>query len=39
VLAREHVLYPRVLRWLVEGLLEVDGSAVRQRRGEPQLLT
>jgi phosphoribosylglycinamide formyltransferase-1 len=38
VLAREHVIYPRAVRWLVEGLLQVDGSSVRQRRGEPQLL-
>lgn len=39
VLAREHQLYPRALRWLVDDLLEVDGRQVRQRRGEPQLLT
>ena len=39
VLEREHRLYPRALRWLVEGLLEVDGRQVRQRRGEPQLIT
>ena len=39
VLAREHQLYPRALRWLVDDLLEIDGARVRQRRGEPQLLT
>ncbi len=39
VLEREHVLYPRALRWLVDDLLEVEGRQVRQRRGEPQLLT
>lgn len=38
VLAREHVLYPRVVRWLVEDLLRVDGRTVRHLRGEPQLL-
>jgi phosphoribosylglycinamide formyltransferase 1 len=38
VLAREHVLYPRAVRWWVEDLLVVDGNVVRQRRGEPQLL-
>ncbi len=38
VLAREHVLYPRAVRWMVDGLLQVEGHAVRHRRGEPQLL-
>jgi phosphoribosylglycinamide formyltransferase-1 len=38
VLAREHVLYPRAVRWLVDGLLRVEGAAVRHLRGEPQLL-
>jgi phosphoribosylglycinamide formyltransferase-1 len=38
VLAREHVIYPRAVRWLVEGLLKVDGGVVRQLRGESQLL-
>jgi phosphoribosylglycinamide formyltransferase-1 len=38
VLAREHQLYPRVVRWLVEGSLAVEGGAVRQLRGESQLL-
>lgn len=38
VLAREHTLYPRAVRWLVDDLLRVDGTAVRHVRGEPQLL-
>lgn len=38
VLAREHVLYPRVVRWLVEDLLRVEGNSVRHLRGEPQLI-
>jgi phosphoribosylglycinamide formyltransferase-1 len=38
VLAQEHRLYPRALRWLVEGLLKIDGGVVRHLRGEPQLL-
>ena len=38
VLAREHVLYPRALRWLVEDGLRVEGAIVTQTRGEPQLL-
>ncbi len=38
VLAREHVLYPRAVRWLVDDLLRVEGGIVRHLRGEPQLL-
>ncbi|MFT3664645.1 phosphoribosylglycinamide formyltransferase [Piscinibacter sp.] len=38
VLAREHVIYPRALRWLVDGALRVEGRVVRHLRGEPQLL-
>ncbi|TXC65376.1 phosphoribosylglycinamide formyltransferase [Piscinibacter aquaticus] len=38
VLAREHVLYPRAVRWLVDGLLRVEDATVRHLRGEPQLL-
>jgi phosphoribosylglycinamide formyltransferase-1 len=38
VLAREHVLYPRAVRWLVEGLLKVEGRLVRHVRGESQLI-
>lgn len=38
VLAREHVLYPRALRWLVHEELRVERGVVTQLRGEPQLL-
>jgi phosphoribosylglycinamide formyltransferase-1 len=38
VLAREHVLYPRAVRWAVEGLLRVQGNVVTHFRGESQLL-
>ena len=38
VLAREHVLYPRAVRWLVEDALRVERGIVTQTRGESQLL-
>ena len=38
VLEREHVLYPRALRWLVHGLLRTTDGIVSHTRGEPQLL-
>lgn len=38
VLAREHVLYPRAVRWAVEGALRVEGNVVTQTRGESPLL-
>ena len=38
VLEREHVLYPRAVRWLVHGLLTREGNLVTHTRGEPQLL-
>jgi phosphoribosylglycinamide formyltransferase-1 len=38
VLAAEHVLYPRALRWWVTERLAVDGLRVTQLDGEPQLL-
>lgn len=38
VLAREHVIYPRAIRWMVDGALEVQGHRVQQRDGEPQWL-
>lgn len=38
VLAREHVLYPRAVRWLVSGQLRLDGGLVSQIGGEPQLM-
>ena len=38
VLEREHVLYPRAVRWLAHGLLSVKDGVVTHTRGEPQLL-
>ena len=38
VLEREHVLYPRAVRWLVHDLLTRNGNVVMHLRGEPQLL-
>lgn len=38
VLATEHQIYPRAVRWFVEGALEVAGGRVRQRDGQAQWL-
>jgi phosphoribosylglycinamide formyltransferase-1 len=38
VLEREHVLYPRAVRWLVHGLLRTTDGIVSHTKGEPQLL-
>ena len=38
VLDREHVLYPRTIRWLVHDLLRVEDGIVTHVRGESQLL-
>jgi len=38
VLATEHLIYPRSVRWFVEGRLVLEGGIVRQRGGEPQCL-
>jgi phosphoribosylglycinamide formyltransferase-1 len=38
VLATEHVIYPRAVRWFVQGALRVDGGVVTHTGGEPQLL-
>ncbi len=38
VLEREHIMYPRVVGWLVRGELRVVGGVVSHTRGEPQLL-
>lgn len=38
VLEREHVLYPRAVRWLVHGLLRNVDGIVTHTKGEPQLL-
>jgi phosphoribosylglycinamide formyltransferase-1 len=37
VLEREHLIYPRSVRWLVEGALRIEHGVVRQTRGESQL--
>ena len=39
VLVQEHVIYPRSVRWLVEGSLERRDGRVVQTRGEAQLLS
>ena len=38
VLATEHQIYPRAVRWFVDGALEVAGGRVRQRDGQAQWL-
>jgi len=38
VLAREHVLYPLSLRWLIEGSLHLQGGIVTHVRGDSQLM-
>ncbi len=38
VLATEHVIYPRAVRWFVQGRLRVDKGVVLQLDNEPQLL-
>ncbi len=38
VLAREHVIYPRAVRWFVEGRLHIERGLVTHRDGLPQLL-
>jgi phosphoribosylglycinamide formyltransferase-1 len=38
VLDTEHRIYPRSVRWFVEGRLQVERGVVRHRGGEPQLL-
>jgi phosphoribosylglycinamide formyltransferase 1 len=37
VLATEHVIYPRAVRWFVEGRLELADGLVRHRDGAPML--
>lgn len=39
VLALEHRMYPRAVRWFVEGRLQIDGHRVRQLDGASQLWT
>lgn len=38
VLAKEHVIYPKAVRWLVEGVLREEGGVVRHTGGESQLV-
>jgi phosphoribosylglycinamide formyltransferase 1 len=38
VLAKEHVIYPRAVRWFVQGELRIEQGAVTHALGEPQLL-
>ncbi|CAH0354275.1 phosphoribosylglycinamide formyltransferase [Aquabacterium sp. CECT 9606] len=38
VLKQEHAVYPRAVRWFVEGRLKVDGHQVVQTEGEAQLV-
>jgi len=38
VLSREHVIYPRAVRWLVEGLLREENGVITHAAGEAQLL-
>jgi phosphoribosylglycinamide formyltransferase 1 len=39
VLEKEHVIYPRAVRWFVEGRLLTERGIVMQRDGQPQLVT
>jgi phosphoribosylglycinamide formyltransferase 1 len=39
VLAKEHVIYPRAVRWVVEGRLRTERGVVTHTGGEPQLIT
>jgi phosphoribosylglycinamide formyltransferase 1 len=39
VLAQEHVIYPRAVRWFVEGQLRIERGIVTHTRGERQLIT
>ncbi len=38
VLATEHQIYPRAVRWFAEGALQIEQGVVRQRDGASQLL-
>jgi phosphoribosylglycinamide formyltransferase-1 len=38
VLAKEHLIYPRAVRWMIEGELDLRHGVVIHRRGEAQLL-
>jgi phosphoribosylglycinamide formyltransferase-1 len=36
VLAQEHVIYPRAVRWFVQGQLRIERGVVRHAGGDPQ---
>ena len=38
VLNAEHLIYPRAVRWFVEGSLCLEAGVVRQLEGQPQFL-
>jgi phosphoribosylglycinamide formyltransferase 1 len=38
VLAREHAIYPRAVRWFVSGQLRIEHGIVVHDGGEPQLV-
>ena len=38
ILAKEHVIYPRAVRWIVSDQLDVNNGIVTHRGGEPQLV-
>jgi phosphoribosylglycinamide formyltransferase 1 len=38
VLAKEHVIYPRAVRWFVQGQLRIERGIVTHALGEPQLV-
>lgn len=38
VLRQEHVIYPRAVRWALDGQLSLEGNRVRVRDGAPQLI-
>ncbi|MFZ5521030.1 MAG: phosphoribosylglycinamide formyltransferase [Pseudomonadota bacterium] len=38
VLAVEHQIYPRAVRWAIEGTLHLQDGVVTQTKGEPQLV-
>ncbi len=38
VLAKEHAIYPRAVRWFIEGRLRSERGVVTQTSGEPQLV-
>lgn len=39
VLAKEHVIYPRAVRWFAQGHLRIERGVVTHTGGEPQLIT